>query len=91
MKEISTNLRIMKSYSEWFMLIYIRKYRVPEWLSRLSDFGSGHDLVVHGFGPRVGLCVPCWALEPASDFVSPSLCPFPAHALSASLSKINTH
>ena len=55
------------------------------------DFGSGHDLPVRGLEPRVGL----WAdsPEPAACFgfcVSPSVYPSPTHALSLSLSKINT-
>ena len=35
------------------------------------DFGSGHDLMVGGFEPRVGLCTD--TVEPAWDSVSPSL------------------
>ena len=62
----------------------------PGWLSRLSvlDFGSGHDLAVHEFEPRVGFCAD--ALEPGACFgfcVSLPLCPSPAHALSLSVSK----
>ena len=37
-----------------------------------SNFGSGHDLAVHGFEPRVGLCADSQSLEPVSDSVSPS-------------------
>ena len=59
-------------------------------VSWASDFGSGHDLAVREFEPRVGL----WAdgSEPGACFrfcVSPSLCPSPTHALSPSVSKIN--
>ena len=57
-----------------------------------SDFGSGHDLTVRGFEPRVGLCAD--SSEPGSWFgfyVSPSLCPSHAHALSLSLSLNNTY
>ena len=54
-----------------------------------SDFGSGHGLMVRGFEPRVGLCADSSEPDPALDSVSPSLCPFPTHALS--LSKINEH
>ena len=43
-------------------------------------FGSGGDLVVCGFNPRVQLCAN--SAEPARDSLSPSLCPSPAHALS---------
>ena len=57
-----------------------------------SDFSSGHDLVVHEFEPRVGLCAD--SSEPGACFgfcVSLSLCPSPALALSLSLSKISKH
>ena len=53
-----------------------------------SDFGSGHDLMVHGFEPHVRLCAD--SSEPGAcfvDSVSPSLCPCPAHTLSLSLSQ----
>ena len=48
-----------------------------------SDFGSGHDLAVREFEPRVGLCAD--SSEPGACFgfcVSLSLCPSPARALS---------
>ena len=56
------------------------------------DFGSGHDLTVRGFKPRVRLCAD--SLEPGACFgfcVSLSLSlPLPcSHALSLSLSKLN--
>ena len=35
------------------------------------DFGSGHDLTVHEFEPRVGLCAD--GAEPAWDSLSPYL------------------
>ena len=39
----------------------------PGWrLGGASDFGSGHDLVVHEFKPRVGLCAD--GSEPGSLF-----------------------
>ena len=66
---------------------------VPGWLSWLrSDSCSGHDLVVHGFKPHIGLCAD--SSEPGAcfmDSVSPSLRPSPAHSLSLSLSpsKVN--
>ena len=37
----------------------------------MSDFNSGHSLVVHELEPRVGLTAQ--SLEPASDSVSPSV------------------
>ena len=63
----------------------------PGWLSLFaSDFGSGHDLAVCGFEPRVGLCADGW--EPGACFgfrVSPSLSA-PPHSLSVS-QKLNKH
>ena len=44
--------------------------------------------------PPLGSVLTTWSLDPASDSVSPSLCPFPTHVLSLSslcLSKINKH
>ena len=40
-------------------------------IGRASDFGSGHDLVVREFEPRVGLAAV--STEPASDLLSPLL------------------
>ena len=53
------------------------------------DFGSGLDLTVHGFEPRVGLCTD--RVESAWDFLSPSLSvpPLLMLSLSLSLKKIN--
>ena len=48
-----------------------------------SNFGSGHDLTVCGFEPRVGLCAD--SSEPGACFgfcVSLSLFPSPARVLS---------
>ena len=39
--------------------------------------------------PTSGSVLTVQNLEPASDSVSPSLCPSPVHALSLSVSKIN--
>ena len=41
--------------------------------------------------PASGSVLTAQSLESALDSVSPSLCPFPAHALSLSLSIINKH
>ena len=50
------------------------------------EFGSGHDLTVHGIEPFIGLCADC--AEPAWEFsVSLSLCPSLPRSLS--VSKIN--
>ena len=54
-----------------------------------SDSGSGRELTVRGFEPRVGLCAD--SSEPGACFgfcVSLSLCSSPTHALSVS-QKIN--
>ena len=86
----------------WFNLVGVHKLNffwcyfkknlgAPGWLSQLSAWlGSGHDLTVCGFEPRVGLCAD--SSEPGGCFgfcVSLSLCPFPVCALS--FSKINKH
>ena len=61
----------------------------------ILDFVSGHDLMVHGFNPCIGLCTD--SIGPAWDYLSPclSLCHSPIHAylsLSLSLSlKINEY
>ena len=47
------------------------------------NFGSGHNLTIREFEPRVGLCAD--SSEPGTCFgfcVSLSLCPSPTHALS---------
>ena len=53
-----------------------------------SDSGSGHDLTVREFEPHVVLCAD--GSEPGACFQNLclllSLCPFPAHALSPSIS-----
>ena len=54
----------------------------------VSDFRSGHDLMVREFEPRIGLCAD--SSEPGACFgfcVSLSLCPSPALSLSLSLSQ----
>ena len=59
-------------------------------VSEASDFSPGHDLTVRGFEPCIGLCAD--GSEPGACFdfyVSLSLCPSPAHALSVSPSEIN--
>ena len=52
----------------------------PGWLSRLSDFGSGHDLAVCEFEPHIQLAAV--SAESASDPLSPSLSAPPLLALS---------
>ena len=48
------------------------------------DFGSGHDLTVHGRETRVGLCTD--SADPAWASLSPSISVPPPHALVCSLS-----
>ena len=43
------------------------------WLSRLSDFGSGHDLPAREFKPASGSVLTARSLEPVSDSGSPLL------------------
>ena len=47
------------------------------------DFGSGRDLMIGEFEPCIGL--PVDSSETVWDFLSPSLCPSPAYALSLCL------
>ena len=47
----------------------------------MLDFGSGHDLLVHGFESCIGLHAD--SAEPAGDSLSPPLCPSPASCLLA--------
>ena len=49
------------------------------------DFGSGHDLMVHEFEPRIELCTD--SVEPAWDSLSPPLSPPAQIKLSLFLSK----
>ncbi|XP_078302586.1 retinoic acid early transcript 1E [Panthera onca] len=82
------------SFSLWQQTENMKKFR-GAWVALLIghstlDFGSGHDLTVREFEPRVGLCAD--HSEPGACFrfcVSLSLCPSPVHALSLSVSKIN--
>ena len=51
---------------------------MAQWVEHLTlDFGSGHDLMVPGMEPGVGLCSD--STEPTWDPLSPSL-PAPAPA-----------
>ena len=50
-----------------------------------SDFGSGHELIAHGFEPRIGLCADSSGPEASFRFCLPLSLPLPP------LSKINKH
>ena len=54
----------------------------------ILDFGSGHDLMVLGIKPRIGLRAD--STEPAWNFLSPSLSVSPPLALCL-LKQINKH
>ena len=56
---------------------------------RTLDFGSGHDLTVSDFKPRMGLCAD--GAQPAWDSLSPCLSAPSLLPLSLSLSKIKKH
>ena len=78
---------MMTLFSEFGLSVANLKINMGAWVAQpvkhlTLGFGSGHDLMVCGFKPQV-------IREPAWDFLSLSLslCPFPAHALSLSLSK----
>nr|XP_060511482.1 uncharacterized protein LOC132692753 [Panthera onca] len=79
--------------------VWLLEMRRGAWVAQLVkhptlDFGSGHDLAVREFEPRVGLCADSSESEACFRFcVSLSLCSPPAHtlSLSLSLSKINKH
>ena len=57
---------------------------VAQWVKH--DFSSGHDLVVRGFEPHVGLCADSSEPRAISDSVSPSISAPPLLALCLSLS-----
>ena len=49
---------------------------------KVSDFGSGHDLMAHEFELRVGLCADSSEPGACFGFCVSSLCLSPAHAVS---------
>ena len=53
----------------------------------VSDFGSGHDLTVRGFKPHVRLCADSSQPGACLGFCVSLSMPFPAQALSLSLSQ----
>ena len=57
---------------------------VAQLVGQAADFGSGHDLTVHEFEPRIGSVLTAQSLEPASHSVSPSLSAPPPLALDLS-------
>ena len=86
---------ILQSILQTFArLIFLRCCLKPVFLGHLggsvswvSDFGSGHDLMVMSLSPASGSVLTGHSLEPALDSVSPSLsAPHPLFILSLSLS-----
>ena len=53
----------------------------------MSDFNSGHDLIVHGFEPRIGLCA--GVAESMWDSLSPPPLSLPLPHLRALSLEIN--
>ena len=80
-------LQFSTGWSEEASLRSRRVGRLGGSVGEASDSGSGHDLTVGEFEPRVGLCAD--SSEPGACFgfcvflsLSLSLCPFPTHAVS---------
>ena len=61
-----------------------------QWVGHpILDFGSGDDLTVVSSSPMSGSVLTAHSLEPASDCVSPSLCPSPDHIKKNSLDTLS--
>ena len=59
---------------------------MAQWVKHPTlDFGSGHDLLVRGIEPRVGLCTD--SAEPAWDSLSPSLSASPSFTISLKINQ----
>ena len=61
------------------------------WVTQLVKPPTSDQVTISrsmSLSPMLGSVLTAWSLEPASDSVSPSLCPSPVHALSLSVSKI---
>ena len=74
------------TYSEYYLALKRKEIvgHLGGSAGQVSNFGSGHDLTVHGFEPRIKLCAD--SLEPALDSVSPSLSALPPLVVCLSLS-----
>ena len=72
----------VKCYKLWVKDPFKVQVRAHMWLVWISDFGSGHDLVVCGFEPHVGLCAD--SSEPGACF---GFYPSPTCALTLSVSQ----
>ena len=62
------------------------------WVAQLVKRPTSAQVMISRFGsssPTLGPLLTAQSLEPASDSVSPCLCPSPGCSLSLSLSKIN--
>ena len=88
---------------KWILLVLIsslHKVKVKitlksgTWVAQLVTHMTSAQVMISrsmSLSPTLGCVLTAWSLEPASDSVSPSLCPSPVHALSLSVSKINKH
>ena len=74
----------------WIDTVKSQSGRLGGSVAFVSDYSSGHDLMVHGFKPRSRLSAV--STEPALDPVSRSLCPSPtcAHSLKNKTLKKNS-
>ena len=86
-----SGLKLNKSGRFWPHVIkkQVRGTWAAQSVKCLSDFGSGHDLMVHGFEPHVGLWLTAQSLEPILNSVSHSLSVPLLLVLSHCVSKIN--
>ena len=75
-------------YAKWWLKITCVLEHLDGSFGRVSDFGSGHDLMAHGFEPHIQPCA--LSSEPDLDFLFPHLSASPPFtSLSLCLSKIN--
>ena len=77
--------RFLRRHSDCCVNIHFDLERLGGSVGQASNFGSGQDLVVLEFEPRIRLCAD--GSEPGACFgfcVSVALCPSPTHTLSLS-------
>ena len=73
---------------------YFREKSRGAWVAQSVEPPTSAQVMISrsvSSSPASGSALPAGSLEPASDSVSPSLCPSPTPALSLSVSKINKH
>ena len=80
--------------SFFFLIVFLKKISCLERLGGsvgwTSDFGSRHDLTVHGFEPHVGLCAASWVWSLFQILCLPLSLPLPC-SCAVSVSRINKH